>query len=104
MAGSKAALLPGPCTVRGIHWPFQLGYFASAATAMRRILIEEARRANTLGSSLQAAVALPLKPEHESLLNEAEWAEIAIVSGLTLSDTHCARRGKTEQQGSHIVA
>jgi isoleucyl-tRNA synthetase len=52
--------------------------------AIRRritVPIEEARRANTLGSSLQAAVVLPLKPEHELLLSEDQWAEIAIVSG-----------------------
>jgi isoleucyl-tRNA synthetase len=55
-------------------------------TIRRRITvpIEEARRANTLGSSLQAAVALPLKPEHELLLTEDQWAEIAIVSDLRI--------------------
>jgi isoleucyl-tRNA synthetase len=51
--------------------------------AIRRritVPIEEARRANTLGSSLQASVTLPLKPDNEPLLSEEEWAEIAIVS------------------------
>jgi isoleucyl-tRNA synthetase len=51
--------------------------------AIRRritVPIEEARRANTLGSSLQASVTLPLKPDNEPLLSEDEWAEIAIVS------------------------
>jgi isoleucyl-tRNA synthetase len=55
--------------------------------AIRRritVPIEEARRANTLGSSLQAAVALPLKPEHEVLLSEDQWAEIAIVSDVRI--------------------
>ena len=42
--------------------------------------IEEARRANTLGSSLQAAVTLPLSVEERALLTEDQWAEIAIVS------------------------
>jgi isoleucyl-tRNA synthetase len=48
--------------------------------AIRRritVPIEEARRANTIGSSLQAAVTLPLG---EPLLTEDQWAEIAIVS------------------------
>jgi isoleucyl-tRNA synthetase len=55
--------------------------------AIRRritVPIEEARRANTLGSSLQAAVVLPLKPEHELLLTEDQWAEIAIVSNVQI--------------------
>ena len=55
--------------------------------AIRRritVPIEEARRANTLGSSLQAAVTLALKPEHELLLSEDQWAEIAIVSNLQI--------------------
>jgi isoleucyl-tRNA synthetase len=55
--------------------------------AIRRritIPIEEARRANTLGSSLQAAVTLPLKPDHELLLTEDQWAEIAIVSDVRI--------------------
>jgi isoleucyl-tRNA synthetase len=42
--------------------------------------IEDMRRANTLGSSLQAAVALPLSADHAALLTDDEWAEIAIVS------------------------
>jgi isoleucyl-tRNA synthetase len=51
--------------------------------AIRRrvtVPIEEARKANTIGSSLQAAVELPLNAAHETLLDAAEWAEIAIVS------------------------
>src|SRR6516164_3076718 len=51
--------------------------------AIRRritVPIEEMRRANTLGSSLQASVALPLAAEREGLLSDDEWAEIAIVS------------------------
>jgi isoleucyl-tRNA synthetase len=51
--------------------------------AIRRritVPIEEARRANTLGSSLQASVTLPLNDENTSLLNQDQWAEIAIVS------------------------
>jgi isoleucyl-tRNA synthetase len=50
--------------------------------------IEEARKANAVGSSLQAAVELPLNADHETLLDAAAWAEIAIVSSVTLvSDT-----------------
>ncbi|HEY3846882.1 MAG TPA: isoleucine--tRNA ligase [Acetobacteraceae bacterium] len=53
--------------------------------AIRRritVPIEEARRANTLGSSLQAAVVLPLTAENKALLTEEQWAEIAIVSSV----------------------
>jgi isoleucyl-tRNA synthetase len=55
-------------------------------TIRRRITvpIEEARRANALGSSLQAAVVLPLRPEQEMLLTEEQWAEVAIVSDVTI--------------------
>ena len=59
-------------------------------TIRRRITgpIEEARKANTLGSSLQAAVELPLNADQKDLLDGAAWAEIAIVSSVTLvSDT-----------------
>jgi len=55
--------------------------------AIRRritVPIEEARRANTLGSSLQAAVTLPLKPDDELLLTEEQWAEVAIVSDVLI--------------------
>ena len=53
--------------------------------AIRRritVPIEEARRGNTLGSSLQASVTLPLSGAHAGLLTADEWAEIAIVSNL----------------------
>ncbi|HEX2942838.1 MAG TPA: isoleucine--tRNA ligase [Rhodopila sp.] len=46
--------------------------------------IEEARKANLIGSSLQAAVTLPVNTDHETLLDEAAWAEIAIVSSVSL--------------------
>jgi isoleucyl-tRNA synthetase len=55
--------------------------------AIRRritVPIEEARKANTIGSSLQAAVELPLNAEHETLLDEAAWSEIAIVSSVKI--------------------
>jgi isoleucyl-tRNA synthetase len=55
--------------------------------AIRRritVPIEEARKANIIGSSLQAAVELPLKAEHQDLLDEAAWAEIAIVSSVRI--------------------
>ncbi|PPQ35279.1 isoleucine--tRNA ligase [Rhodopila globiformis] len=48
------------------------------------IPIEEARKANLIGSSLQAAVELPLDEAHQTLLDEAAWAEIAIVSSVKL--------------------
>jgi isoleucyl-tRNA synthetase len=53
--------------------------------AIRRritVPIEEARRGNTLGSSLQASVTLPLSGAPAGLLTADEWAEIAIVSNL----------------------
>ncbi len=48
----------------------------------RRITVplEEARRANVIGASLQAAVTLKLAPDEAELLNAAGWAELAIVS------------------------
>ena len=50
----------------------------------RRITVplEEARRANVIGASLQAAVTLKLAPEESGLLSAADWAELAIVSDL----------------------
>jgi isoleucyl-tRNA synthetase len=55
--------------------------------AIRRritVPIEEARKANAIGSSLQAAVELPLNAEHEPLLDAAAWSEIAIVSSVRI--------------------
>jgi len=46
--------------------------------------IEECRKTNVIGSSLQAAVELSLDAAHETLLDAAEWSEIAIVSSVTL--------------------
>ena len=51
--------------------------------AIRRritVPIEEARKSNEIGSSLQAAVELPLMADEQTLLDEAAWSEIAIVS------------------------
>jgi isoleucyl-tRNA synthetase len=55
-------------------------------TIRRRITvpIEEARKANVIGSSLQAAVELPLNAEHENLLDADSWTEIAIVSSVRI--------------------
>src|SRR5208283_3364193 len=55
--------------------------------AIRRritVPIEEARKANIIGSSLQAAVELPLNEEHKTLLDAAAWTEIAIVSSVKI--------------------
>ena len=56
----------------------------SVRSIRRRITvpIEEARAGKTIGASLQAAVTLKLAPDEALLLNEAEWAEIAIVSAV----------------------
>ncbi|MEA2739299.1 MAG: isoleucyl-tRNA synthetase, partial [Acetobacteraceae bacterium] len=45
--------------------------------------IEECRKTNVIGSSLQAAVELPLNADQATLLDEAAWSEIAIVSSVT---------------------
>jgi isoleucyl-tRNA synthetase len=47
-------------------------------------VIEQARAAAVLGSSLQAAVALSLPAGDMALLDAMQWAEIAIVSDLTV--------------------
>ena len=60
--------------------------------AIRRritVPIEEARRANALGSSLQASVTLPLNAEQRVAADSAEqWAEIAIVSNVRIERGH----------------
>ncbi len=56
--------------------------------AIRRritVPIEEARRGNTLGSSLQASVTLPLSAAQAGLLSADQWAEIAIVSNVRIA-------------------
>jgi isoleucyl-tRNA synthetase len=60
------------------------GRWETIRSIRRRITvpIEEARKANTIGSSLQAAVELPLNADHETLLDDTEWSEIAIVSSV----------------------
>jgi isoleucyl-tRNA synthetase len=58
-----------------------------AIRAIRRritVPIEEARKANLIGSSLQAAVELPLNAEHETLMDAGAWSEIAIVSSVRI--------------------
>jgi isoleucyl-tRNA synthetase len=65
--------------------------------AVRRritVPIEEARKTNAIGSSLQAAVELPLDADHETLLDAAAWAEIAIVSSVRIvpgTDEHLSK-------------
>jgi isoleucyl-tRNA synthetase len=46
--------------------------------------LEEARAARTIGASLQAVATLPLGRDDLGLLSEQEWAELTIVSGVTL--------------------
>jgi isoleucyl-tRNA synthetase len=58
-----------------------------AIRAVRRRIttaIENERAAGNIKSSLQAAVAVPLMTGEDKLLDAAEWAEVAIVSGVTL--------------------
>jgi isoleucyl-tRNA synthetase len=68
------------------HDPALAAKWESIRAIRRRITvpIEEARKANTIGSSLQAAVELPLNAEQATLLDEASWNEIAIVSSVTI--------------------
>lgn len=47
-------------------------------------VLEEARRAGTIGASLQAAPVLHLAAEDAALLTAAEWAETAIVSAASV--------------------
>jgi len=46
--------------------------------------LEDGRRSGFFGSSLEASVELPLASEDMGLLSDREWAEIAIVSSMTL--------------------
>jgi isoleucyl-tRNA synthetase len=48
-------------------------------------VLEAARRANTIGSSLQANVDLTLPDSEAGLMDATEWADIAIVSGLHIA-------------------
>jgi isoleucyl-tRNA synthetase len=49
--------------------------------------LERARAEGTIGASLQAAPALHLPAAQADLLSAEEWAELAIVSRLTLAST-----------------
>jgi isoleucyl-tRNA synthetase len=49
-------------------------------------VLEKARAAGEIGSSLQAAPVLHLPPEQMELLSAEGWAELCITSGMTLSD------------------
>jgi isoleucyl-tRNA synthetase len=75
--------------------------------AIRRritVPIEDLRKTNAIGSSLQAAVELPLNAANETLLDEAAWAEIAIVSSVTLvSDTDESPARVTPASGEKCV-
>jgi isoleucyl-tRNA synthetase len=75
--------------------------------AIRRritVPIEDLRKTNAIGSSLQAAVELPLNAANEILLDEAAWAEIAIVSSVTLvSDTDESPARVTPASGEKCV-
>ncbi len=48
-------------------------------------VLEEARRTNLIGSSLQARLELVLPAPQAALLPEAEWEDIAIVSGVSIA-------------------
>ena len=48
-------------------------------------VLEEARRSNLIGSSLQARLDLTLPASQAALLPDADWADIAIVSGVAIT-------------------
>jgi isoleucyl-tRNA synthetase len=55
---------------------------------IRRVItgaLERARADGTIGAALQAAPVLHLPPENATLLKAGEWAELAIVSALSVS-------------------
>ncbi len=59
--------------------------------------LEFGRQAGWLKSSLQAAVTLPLSPTDSGLLKAVEWAELAIVSKLTIAED-----ATRERQGDRV--
>jgi isoleucyl-tRNA synthetase len=80
--GDSVHLHTFPVLPAAWHDP-QLGAEWETIRAIRRritVPIEDMRRANTLGSSLQASVLLPLSGEHAGLLTDDGWAEVAIAS------------------------
>ncbi|MDE2581214.1 MAG: isoleucine--tRNA ligase [Rhodospirillales bacterium] len=68
--------------------------WAQIREVRRRVTVplEEARRAGTIGASLQAQVDLPLTAAEVGLLDAATWAEIAIVSTVTTRTDEAAPR------------
>jgi len=70
-------------------------------TIRRRVTVplEEARRANVIGASLQAAVTLKLAPDEADLLNASEWAEPRHRIGCAHGRRH-GRRSRGHRRGS----
>lgn len=61
----------------------ELGDRWTTLRAVRRIVtteIESARRSGLIGSSLQAAIELPVYEDKTSLFDGVDWADLAIVS------------------------
>jgi isoleucyl-tRNA synthetase len=72
--------------------------------ALRRTVtasLEDMRRLNEIGSSLQAEVTLFVEPDELGLLSEAEWAEVCIVSSMKVRSLDLAegRRAPTLLRG-----
>ena len=63
------------------------GRWATIREARRAVtgVLETARAAGEIGSSLQAAPVLRLPPSLAGLLDEVAWAEVCITSGVTVS-------------------
>jgi isoleucyl-tRNA synthetase len=75
---------------------------------VRRVItgaLERARADGTIGAALQAAPVLHLPTEKAGLLKAEEWAELAIVSGLSLSTASPSGNAFTlpEVQGVAVV-
>jgi isoleucyl-tRNA synthetase len=74
--------------VIGEHWRNQqLAEKWDIIRSQRRrltFIVEDGRRAGAIKSSLMAHVFFPLRPEYLSLLSADEWAEIGIVSKVTV--------------------
>ncbi len=60
--------------------------------------LEVKRKGGEIGSSLQAAVALPLTASDAKLLTPAEWTEISIVSKLTIEPAAAGTPEETPEQ------
>ena len=78
---------PRPAVPAGWRDEALAGKWATIREARRAVtgVLETARAAGEIGSSLQAAPVLHLPPETAGLLDQAAWAEVCITSALTVA-------------------